>query len=336
MTHTKHIALLAALVGVGPAFAGGIDRSGQGIGYLFEKGNYAELSYGSVTPKVQAAGNVYGNIAKDYSSTSLAVKLDFGDNISVALGMDSPYGADVEYKTLDFGAKLNSSAITALGRYKFSPNLSVHAGVYQTSIDGTFNPPSGLPVGRSITVAKTNSSGYILGAAYEKPEIAARVAITYFSGTTHQDDTSLSSINAPKAVNLDFQTGIAADTLLFGGIRWADWSETIIKVGGQNVVTYKNDAMTYNIGVGRKFSDKFSGAFTVGYEQAQGGTASALAPTDGYLSLGLGATYTHGNMKITAGVRSIRVGDATTVGLPVNSFGDNSAMAAGVKVSFTF
>lgn len=336
MHYSKYIAAAAA-VAAGPAFAGGIDRSGQGIGYLFETGTYAELSYSQVTPSVQATGNPYGNIANTYSSTSLAFKTDLNDKFSVALGIDSPYGADVFYRTLDTGAKLNTTSVTALGRYKFSPSLSVHGGLYQATMDGWYNPATVLPVGARINVASSSGTGYVIGAAYEKPEIAARVAITYFSGTTHTDPTSNSNVNAPQAINLDFQTGIAANTLLFGGIRWADWSTTVIRVGGANIVTYANDSMTYNLGVGRKFTDNFSGALTLGYEAAQGGTASALAPTDGYLSLGLGATYTRNNMKITAGVRSIRAGDATTVGLPLgNTWSGNSAMAAGIKVSFTF
>jgi long-chain fatty acid transport protein len=336
MRHYTHIAAVAALA-AGPAFAGGIDRSGQGIGYLFETGNYVELSYGSVTPSVKSTGDAYGNIANSYSQTSLGLKLDMNSQLSFALGIDSPYGADVFYNNLDTGAKLNSTAVTALARYKFTPNLSVHGGLYQATVGGTYNPPAGLPVGSVITVQNSSTTGYVLGVAYEKPEIAARVALTYFSGTNHSDPTSNSSINAPQAVNLDFQTGIAANTLLFGGIRWADWSTTVIRVNNGNLVTYANDSMTYNLGIGRKFTDNFSGALTVGYEAAQGGTASTLAPTDGYLSIGLGATYTHENMKITAGVRSIRLGDATTTGLPLgNTWSGNSAMAAGIKVSFTF
>jgi long-chain fatty acid transport protein len=337
MKHTAKLAIAAAMA-AGPALAGGIDRSGQGIGYLFESGNYAELSYGSVTPTVKAAPDTYGNIANSYSSASLGVKMDVNEQLSFALGVDSPYGADVEYKALDLAAKLNSTAVTALGRYKFSPSLSVHGGLYQATVDGFYNPGGALlPVGSKINIASASGTGYILGAAFEKPEIAARVALTYFSGSNHVDASSNSSLNAPRAVNLDFQTGIAADTLLFGGIRWADWSETVIKVAGNPIATYRNDSMTYNLGLGRKFSDSFSGAITLGYEAAQGGLAGPLSPTDGYLSIGLGGTYTRGNMKISAGLRNIRIGDATTAGLPAgNSFSGNSAMAAGIKVSFTF
>ena len=40
---------LAILAG-SPVFALGLDRSGQDIGILFETGNYAELSFGSIQP----------------------------------------------------------------------------------------------------------------------------------------------------------------------------------------------------------------------------------------------------------------------------------------------
>ena len=100
------IAMLWAIAAA-PAFAGGIDRSGQGIGYIFEKGNYAELSYSSVTPSVKATPDAYGNIANSYTSMSLAVKMDLNEQLSFSLGIDSPYGADTHYKNLDTGAKLN-------------------------------------------------------------------------------------------------------------------------------------------------------------------------------------------------------------------------------------
>ncbi len=41
------------LITAAPAFAGGIDRSGQPIGVIFEEAdNYFELSYGRIRPEV--------------------------------------------------------------------------------------------------------------------------------------------------------------------------------------------------------------------------------------------------------------------------------------------
>ena len=45
--------VLAAFAGTsGTALAGGVDRSGQPIGIIFETGNYVELSYGQINPSV--------------------------------------------------------------------------------------------------------------------------------------------------------------------------------------------------------------------------------------------------------------------------------------------
>ena len=76
----------------------------------------------------------------------------------------------------------------------------------------------------------------MLGGAYERPDIALRIALTYNSTieTNHTTvetvgggvvSTAPTEIETPESVNLDFQTGIAADTLLFGGIRWVNWTD---------------------------------------------------------------------------------------------------------------
>lgn len=312
-----------------------MDRSGQDIGFIFEKGGYVALSYGAVRPSVKAVGNPYGDMANDYTSTSLAFKMDVNDKLSLGLIMDQPYGADVAYP-FDFSAKLNTSAITALARYRLNDAFSVHGGLSYTSLDGTFNPPAPAPAGFVIPIKRSTDTGYALGAAWEKSDIAARVALTYFSGSNLVDPTSNSSYNAPEAVNLDFQTGVAANTLVFGSVRWANWSNTVIRVAGSPVVSYTQDTTTYSLGLGRKFNDSWSAAVTLGHEALQGGIASRLAPTDGTTSIGLGVTYTVSNIKISGGVRFVQLGDATTAGLPVNSWKDNTATAAGLKVAFTF
>ena len=145
------------------------------------------------------------------------------------------------------------------------------------------------------------------------------------------------SAKMPESVNLDFQTGVAANTLVFGSVRWAGWSDASITdtLAGE-LVSYDEDTVSYTLGVGRKFSDTLSGALTVGYEKAQGGAASNLSPTDGNMSFGIGATYAMGNgMELTGGVRYVIPGDATTETIGA-VFEDNSAVAIGLKVAYSF
>lgn len=339
---TIFAATTALVVGTLSAQAGGFDRSGLPIGWIFEAGNYAELSFGSVSPDVTASGNPYGDVAGDYTQLGMAVKMDLSDKLSVGVSVDQPYGAKINYNVFGLNANLTSSSINAIARYKLSERFAVHAGLRYVTIEGTLQLPAPFPFNPQQTFSADSDVGYLVGASYEIPDIALRVALTYFSETEHSHTSSggpaitPNTINPPQSVNLDFQTGIAADTLLFGQIRWADWTSTRIVNAGVPIVTYSEDVYTYTLGVGRKFSDTFSAALSLGYEEAQGGTASRLAPTDGYWSVGVGGTYTLDNMKITAGVRYVDIGDATTAGLPVNTFVDNSALGVGVKVGWTF
>ncbi len=350
-------ASLAFALSTSTALAGGLDRSGQSIGFIFETGNVVELSYGSVSPSVSGSFMTLpsGDIAPTYGIAALSMKSDLNDTLSVGLLMDEPYGAHVSYETAGYpfnasNAKVNSTSITLVGRYKLTDAISAHAGLRTVSADGVYDPAPTRDINNNIvdyasTYSKDSDMGYLVGVAYEKPEIALRVALTYASETEFAMDGTAGDMTAkmPQSVNLDFQSGIAANTLVFGTVRWVDWTSAHLTDSTQGVGTildYSDDVVTYSLGVGRKFSENFSGALTLGYEKATGERASNLSPTDGYLSVGLGGTYTRDNMKVTAGVRYVDLGDAVTeaVGLFPGgaTFSGNSAIALGLKVSFSF
>ena len=67
---------------------------------------------------------------------------------------------------------------------------------------------------------------------------------------------------------------------------------------------------------------------------------SPLAPTNGYKGIGVAAVYTRDNMKVTMGARYLRLGDADpetgTPDVARANMRDNTAIAVGVKVGFTF
>lgn len=351
------------------AFAGGFERSGNPVGFMFEKGNYAELSFGFVSPSVRGAAGSgaapSGQVGVNYGQVGAAFKTDLTDNLSVGLSIDPTFGADIAYPIPSPGpgpypirgtsAELNGDTLSVIGRYKFNENMSVHAGIRSVGVGGNvtvFN--GGAPVYQA-SFDTTRDIGYLIGAAYEKPEIALRVALTYSSETHHALPTTVfggpvpaaayPNVELPKSLTLDFQSGVAANTLVFGSIRWADWTSTELNAPGypaNPLVGYDNDVITYNLGVGRKFSDNWSGAVSVGYERSEGGVSMNLSPTDGYLSVGLGATYTSGKMKITGGVRYVKLGDANALESPPGSgvtnarFSGNSAIGVGIKVGYTF
>ena len=374
---------LAALLAAGAAQAGGLDRSGQSVEPLFEEGRWIQFSYGYVSPDVSGtqavplgpqspAGASSGDALESYSQFGLAFKDDVSDRISYAVIFDQPFGADVDYglNTTYFGrgstAELDADALTVLLRYRFDGGVSVHGGLrYQELGAKAFVPFVTAPEGPTAGVPyeadgdRDGGIGYTAGVAYERPEIALRVALTYHSEVEHEIDTSETSafaagavdsvtdVETPQSVNLDFQTGVAPGTLLFGNVRWVDWSDfditpaTFSGVTGIPLVGYENDYTSYSIGVGRRFNDSFSGALTLGYEDGDAAFVTNLGPTDGAYSVGLGGTYTVGALELTGGVRYVKLMSTQTTlsslpGVTVSEFEDNDAVAVGLQVGYRF
>lgn len=335
------------------AHAGGVERSSQSVAILFEEGRYAELSFGHFDPSVSGTflGAVSsGDMASSYNSWSLGYKMDVGDRMALALIIDQPIGANVSYPAsaapyplAGSTAKLTSSALTALLRYKFENNVSVYGGLRYETVHGEVSLP--VVAGYTLNTNHDSELGYVLGVSWEKPEIAARVALTYNSAITHTlDSTEFGFIagtfetEIPQSLNLEFQTGIAKDTLLFGSIRWQDWTAFVIDPPAyplaDPLVDYASDRVTYNLGIGRRLNEMWSAAVTLGYEKPDGEPTGNLGPTDGFKSIGFAASYSMDNMNVTAGIRYVDIGDATTT-LPAE-FRGNSGVGVGIKIGYTF
>ncbi len=363
----------ALLLGTSLVHAGGLDRSGQPIGLIFEEGNAIQFTFSSVTPSVSGVSvgpglgtGGSGNMASAYTQLGFGIKYDFNDKVSVALLYDQPFGADVAYDAAapyyaaGSVAVVDSSALTGVLRYRLNENFSLHGGIRYQTVSADVSKPRAA--GYAIETDQSSATGYLVGAAYERPDIALRVALTYNSAITHDivgtetcavpipacaGTTATTSVDTPQSLNLDFQTGVAANTLVFGSIRYAQWTAfdyappVHAALGLGSLQSYDDDTVSYSIGIGRRFNDQWSGALTVGYEAPQGGFAGDLAPVDGQVSLGLGATYTGEGFKVTAGVRQVWLGDATTehptlAGVDGADFTGNSATAFGLQFTTTF
>lgn len=356
----KNLATTAALLAstASAAFAGGIERTDQSVLFMFEEGKHAELSIGVVNPTVSghisaAPSVVSGDMAKTYTQGAFSYKQQFGDNLHLGVKIDRPYGASVEYP-LAAGypyagstADLSVNALTAVARYELESNISLLGGIRVQQARGEV----GIPAlgGYTMTTSKETDTGYLLGVAWERPDIAARVALTYNSEITHAFSTvemgalpGSFDTTTPQSVNLEFQTGIAADTLLFGSVRWVDWTKFNISPSlVPNLVDYDDDTISYSLGIGRKFTETWSGALTLGYEAGTGGYSGNLGPTDGSTSIGLAAIYSQDAMKVTFGVRYVKIGDANTdldpgAGVTESTFSGNSAIAAGIRIGYSF
>ena len=193
--------------------------------------------------------------------------------------------------------------------------------------------------------------GYSIGAAYEIPDIALRLAVTFNSTVEHNSSSIENSFSAPNAagvtnfetpesINVDFQTGLNETTLLIAGYRWSHWGDfDLIPAELGLDLANLEDGHRWNLGLARRFNEELVGLASLTYEKDGGGeTVSPLGPTDGIIGLSLGARYTSGNMNVSGGVSYSALGNANAgVGdVAVASFTDNSAIGFGFKLQYNF
>lgn len=349
----------------------------------------------------------YNDVAQSFGSVSGGLKYQLTEKISLAFIAAEDFASDVQYDDVA-GSNIGGThaisdtyTLSFIGRYKFTENWSLHGGVRaqwasgDIRLDGnayggaTFQDGAGNVLAADTVVAATGgllsgntvsgyevefdqdlAFGFLLGGAYEIPEYALRVSVTYFSPITHNFDTNESfntrlppgagaspagsvspssgktEVELPQSVNLDFQTGVAKNTLIFGGIRWAEWTafeispENFAEASGATLVTLDEDTFTYKLGVAQRLNENWivSGAFV--YEPPGDRLKSPLAPTTGYQQIELGARYTVDKWEIGAGMRYRWLGDAKpetgTPDVARADFRDNTALTLGVRVGYAF
>ncbi|MEB6678618.1 outer membrane protein transport protein [Acinetobacter lwoffii] len=280
--------------------------------------------------------------------------------------------------------------------YQPTENWNIYGGgVYQT-VKGNLSlrgQAYSLFNGYDATFKETSGTGWLAGLAFQIPDIALKASVTYRSEIDHDisasedlsllnfpllttvlgglgvspaqlatlDDSGKTKITTPQSVNLDFQTGVMANTVAFANVRWVDWSNFSIRpyqfgnvseaVGpligrpdGFNLVEYEDDQISATVGVGRKFNDLWAGNVSVGWDSGAGNPVSTLGPTEGYWNVGLGLQYSPTSATfIAGGVKYFMLGDAKAqTGAQAGSseyvaeFEDNKAWAYGLKMGYRF
>lgn len=373
-------AILLSTLPLTPALAAGLDRSGQSIAAFLQPGNYAEAGISVLDPTVKGKDLIKNNVsdmAEDYYFPSAAIKVQATEQISLGLLYDQPFGADAMYNleqsmfTNGIEAtkvEVETHNLTALIGYQPTENWNFYAGpVWQTveadiSLRGQayISPkdPTKVLSGYDIKIHEEEAFGWLAGFAYQIPEIALKAAVTYRSEIKHKAKSvethklmpmlnveSQLDATTPQSVNIDFQTGVAANTLAFANIRWAHWDQFAVTpkflnaASGNNLIDYSDDQWSATVGVGRKFNSHWSGSASVGYDSGAGNPVTTLGPTEGYWSVGLGGQYSpEENYFIQAGVKYFWLGDATarTGTKNVGEFEDNYALGYGLKIGYRF
>ena len=254
--------LAIATFGASDAHAGGADVTPMPIEIMFQKGNYAELSVARIGrdvtgTKVAPTGSMY----PDYTATTIAIKTDIGEKISIGFADYLSAAILVDYRKAGAtGAtytgyanafvdlKIKSQLLAA--KYQFDDNISILAGVkYSSTSDATANVLIN-PIG-DLTIPSASGTAGAIGLAYEKPEIALRVSALYQSATkfklpmTSTYYTTGSKLldgkaGLPQSATITFQSGIAKDTLAFGSIHLADWGNAQVEFDRDNCQSPRN------------------------------------------------------------------------------------------------
>ena len=298
--------------------------------------------------------------------------------------------------------EVDSQNLAMIFGFQPTENWNVYAGpVYQTikgnvslrgaaySVLGGYHPTAGaLPAGNlpgyDANISEDGAAGWLAGFAYQIPEIALKASVTYRSEVDHDvyiDETIPSlatlstgaillpyvenntTITTPQSVNVDFQTGIMANTVAFANVRWVNWKDFAIRPNkfgqasnllgknpavnqpnGFDLVAYTDDQISATVGVGRKLTEHWAGNVSVGWDSGAGNPVTTLGPTEGYWNLGLGVQYSPtAQTFIAGGVKYFWLGDAdaqsgSQFNTPnsVAKFEDNDALAYGLKIGYKF
>ena len=348
---------------------GGLDRMPPETRIMFEEGRYFEMSWAAVSPDLSGTGGLFdpanqgtGDILESYDQWGFALKTDLNQRASLTLLLDQPWGANTFYPvipTSGYGgtlANVDTNELSAILRRKVgNRGFSAYGGIRIQSIKARvafpFAPALGFPGPYSANVEREEGVGFMAGAAYEIPKIKLRASLTYYSeiDSTHDTlETSLpavvdatTDITTPQSINLDFQSGIAKDTLAFGSIRWVDWSKFGVfpplfsSATGAPLIEYTEDWITYTAGIGRRVTDRFSIAFLARYTPMTDQQLTTLGPVDGRTAYSIAPSFqVTNNVKLTVGVSYIDLGAASN--FAGTQFDDGDAWAVGTRIGVNF
>ena len=366
---------LVALLTSSPflANAEGLERVNIDPSFMFTEGSAAEIGFGNVSPSlpaVKGTGSAFTfqsglDVATSFSVLTGSVKTELGDNFDLGLFYTTQgNGVGLDYGTITglegnitIKADLEMPTLAAIGKYQINDAMSVFIGAKQTTVNSGATLKLGMDSNSNLNpdvtshweLSKKSGIGAIYGAAYEMPEIALRVVLTVeddidlnIAATAKGGlaDTGTATASIGDAISLNFQTGIAEDTLLFGNIRRSSWADNQVKVpvlvAGLTQVSSFSDGDSYSLGIGRKINDDLSVSISGFYDGSSGGAISELAPTGATRTLSLGGKYAIAdNADLSIGGSYSQRGDALTANYKA-SLTDSEVISLGAKLAFSF
>ena len=350
------------------ANSGGWEASTADTSFLYNQGNYAEIGSAQITYDITA--NIQGQtdqkkMAKNQTRTAIAAKFQYGGfDFGIASYMSGAIQLDGQaaHATGCPGNPANCSAVPSadvtlnslalLSRYKFNNNISLIGGINRYAIAGTGTVTS-LTGHYEVTGDQIVP---IVGLAYEISDIAMRLELVIEPNTNISNFTAKTSANSstataavtgesmkiPQTTTLNFQSGVASNTLIYGTIRQGSWTDAQISIPAGNAAAAITSAFSnktsYSVGVAQKFSEQFSTTFSYKTEAGSGSTSTDFFTlSDGSQTYSVGARYAMGNMMLSAGYSYTVLGDVTvSAGGASATYANNTVSAFGAKIGITF
>jgi long-chain fatty acid transport protein len=390
-------AVTAMFAGSGMAVAGGIEFDRLPMSMMFETGNYASLAYRSTSIDASDnVYSPNGSMYRTTTTITPSFKYQINDKISVGLtryqsanvnlsyiGKGGPF-TDVTFSALNAALPavalpephldLKAHTTALIARYNVNESISVVAGLKRNEAKASGNIINN-PYGEFVAEKGTDNS-FVVGASFAKPEIALRVtgyyeskvdishamtatgAVAGLNLSAGAETFANTTSSLPETLTINFQTGIAADTLLYGSIKRALWTDAHIfmydplttagTMAAASVPyataltmvqkTTHTNTTTLRLGLGRKLSDEWAVSASINYEKASASTGtSLLSTTDGQTGISLGGKYTNGQMTVTGGVNYTQLGDKTVTSFAgAGNFTNSSSTTIGLKVGYNF
>lgn len=172
-TTSRYLLVTATLtvlsIAISSAHAAGIEYSKQSVAPFFEPGNYAELSYAYIDPKIEgtdATGNDIDDMMDDFDLPGAAIKIAPTPNTALAVIYEKPFGVDTEYQEGSIfnnrlgttEARVETTGITLLGGGKIIDNVWLYGGLEYQKLKGKVT--GAQPVGLTTAISQV---GEVLG-----------------------------------------------------------------------------------------------------------------------------------------------------------------------------
>ena len=200
------------------------------------------------------------------------------------------------------------------------PDIALRASLTYRSetnhdVEGTFSdtPFQGIFGGRALALgdaanelATAAANAQAAGNAQLAAQLAAQAnaigsqamqqgALALGAGATQQAG-AFGSATLPQQIELSLRSGINPSTLLFGSVKWTEWSsiqqidlnDTISNAAFTNFQGFFEDGFTVTVGVGRKITEELSGSLAFTWDEGVGTGFDTFSDT---YTVSAGAAY---------------------------------------------